>query len=139
MSVKQRNLDRLKAGYAAWNESKGGSLDVWAEVMADTFCFNEIDETTPGLEFAVDRMSKEEALKNLSAIFDQWDMVHYTPETYVCEDDRIAMFGRCAYRNKATGKVADCRIACLWRFEGEKAVELTEIFDSAVAARAAMA
>ena len=64
-------------------------------------------------------------------------MVHYTPETFVCEADRIAMFGRSAFRHRDTGNIADLRMSGLWRFEAGKAVALTEIFDSAVAVRAA--
>ncbi|MGD9502514.1 MAG: nuclear transport factor 2 family protein [Methyloceanibacter sp.] len=66
-------------------------------------------------------------------------MDHYTPQHFVCEGESIAMFGVCAYRHKGTGKTAECRIACLWRFRDGKAVEMTEIFDTARAVAAAIA
>ena len=47
------------------------------------------------------------------------------------------MFGKCAYRNKKTGKTAECRIANLWKFENGKAVALTDVWDTALAAAAA--
>ena len=56
---------------------------------------------------------------------------HWSPEVYICEGDHIAMFGRCGWKNKATGKVADVRTAHLWKFKAGKVIEFTELFDSA--------
>ncbi len=131
------NLDRLKTAYAAWNDTRGRSRDVWGAMMADPFQLNLVDENSPGLNFARDAVSRDEALNYLTAIFDEWEMEHYTPETYVSEGDQIAMFGTCCFRHKMTGKPAELRMACLWRFEDGKAVSLVEILDSAVAAAAA--
>lgn len=64
-------------------------------------------------------------------------MVYYRPRTFVADDDSIAMFGSCAYRHKQTGNTSECLIACLWEFEGDRAVRLTEVFDTAKAAAAA--
>ena len=58
-------------------------------------------------------------------------MDHWTPEVFVCEGDKIAMFGSCGWTNKANGRSAEARIAHLWRFRDGKIVEMTEIFDSA--------
>ena len=133
----QDNLTRLKAGYAAWHDRKGDSLDVWREMMDESFTLASMDESTPGLGFATDRHSRDESLAYLGAIFDEWEMVHYTPETFVDDGDNIAMFGTCGYRNKATGKVAECRIANLWKFRNGKAISMMDVWDTAVAAAAA--
>ena len=133
------NLARLKAAYAAWNDRKGDSIEVWRELMGEPFRLGSVSaETVADLGFAGERHSKDDAIEYLTAIFEHWEMVHYTPQHYVGDDERIAMFGMCAFRNKRTGKVAECRIACLWRFENGKAVELIDVFDSAVAAAAAV-
>ena len=47
------------------------------------------------------------------------------------------MFGTCAWKNKATGKTAECMISNLWRFEDGKVVEFIDLFDSAAAIEAA--
>jgi ketosteroid isomerase-like protein len=135
----ETNLDKLRRGYAAWNDKLGDSLDVWREIMAEDFRLASIDEKAPGMRFAVDRASREDALDYLAAIFDDWEMVHYTPETYVCDGDQVAMFGKCAYRYRKTGKVAECRIAGLWKFRDGLAVELTDIWDTAKAVSATAA
>ena len=133
---RKTNLDKLKKAYAAWHEKKGDCLDVWRKLMAKNFKLASISEKTPGLAFAADRNSREESLKYLAGIFDEWEMLYYKPDTFVSEDDHVAVFGKCAYRYKKTGKEAHVRIACLWRFKGDKLVEMTEIFDTALAARA---
>ena len=131
------NLDRLKEAYAAWNDTRGESRDVWAAMMAEQFAINHVDEKSPGLTFAKDSLTRAEALDYLSAIFDEWEMLYYRPEHYVGEGDSIAMFGRCGFRHKGTGRDAEMRMACLWRFDGDKAVSLTEVCDTAVAMKAA--
>jgi ketosteroid isomerase-like protein len=135
--ARQENLDRIKAGYVAWHERKGDALDVWRPLMAENFTLVSMDESTPGLSFAVDRHSREEALAYLKGIFDHWEMIHYTPETFVADDDNVAMFGKCSYRNKKTGKAVECRIANRWKFEDGKAVAMTDVWDTALAAAAA--
>ena len=131
------NLARLKVAYAAWNERKGNSLEVWRELMHPSFRLASWGQGAPGLDFAVPRNSREEALLHLSAILDDWSMIHFTPHTFVSEGDHIAMFGTCAYTNKRTGKKAECNVAGLWRFENGQAVEFTDMFDTAIAAAAA--
>lgn len=96
-------------------------------------------EDAAGLDFAKDRTSKAGMVEYLTALEGAWDMVHFTAERFVSEDDQIAVFGYCAWRNKATGKTAQARFGHLWRFQNEKAVEFVEIFDSARAAKAATA
>lgn len=133
-----RDLARLKAAYAAWSEQGPNALPVWRDLLADDFSISSVDgRTMPAIEFSVGSGARDEALAYLWGIFDQWDMVHYTPEAFVSEGDRIAVFANCAFRNKATKKVAAFRIATLWRFRDGKAVELVEVFDTAPALEAA--
>jgi ketosteroid isomerase-like protein len=131
------NLERLQAAYAAWGSTGLEALDLWRDLMSDDFHYVSIDDQAPGLSFAARRNGREDAIGYLTGIFEQWDMVYYRPATFVAEGDKIAMFGSCAYRNKATGRQADCLITCLWEFEGDHAVRMTEVFDTAKAAAAA--
>lgn len=137
MNHTENNLARLKAIYAAWHDRKGDCLDLFRDIMADQIVLRSMDENQPGLAFATDCCTRDQALGYLGGIFRDWDMEYYTPDHYLADGDRIAVFGRCGYRNKATGKLADCRIATMWRFEGDKAVEFIDIFDSARAVAAA--
>ena len=131
------NLERLKALYQAWHDTKGGSVDMWLDLMADDVDVRNIGEEGEGLGFAKDRRSKAEAREYFEAILEFGTMVHWTPETFVADDDHIAMFGQCAWRNKATGKIAEGRTAHLCRFRDGLIVEFTEVFDTARAVAAA--
>lgn len=141
MTHTAQNLARLKNLYVSWDACKGDCLHLFEELLADRVSLGSMDQSQPGLAFAAERVGvpRAEALRYFAGIFDQWEMVFYHPDHFVAEGDRIAMFGVCAYRNRATQKVAECRIACLWRFEGDKAVEFIDVFDSARAVAAATA
>lgn len=134
----KQELNALKDAYAAWGTVQERAIPKWRALMAEDFKLGSVDKQAPGLDFAAHCNCADEAIGYLSGIFKDWKMRHYTPEHYVCQGDLIAMFGRCGYTHKTTGKDAECRIACLWRFEDGKAVAMTEIFDSAAAAAAAV-
>ena len=72
-----------------------------------------------------------------SSLLEQWDMIHFTPERFVSDGDEIAVFGYCAWKNKASEKGAQVRVAHLWTFRDNKVIDLVEVFDSARAAEAA--
>ncbi len=131
-----KNLQALKAAYQAWHDSKGHSKDTWLELMGDQVHIHSVGEQSPGLEFARDRFSKTEAVDYLLAVLKDWEMVYWSPDVFVEQGDRIAMFGRCAWSFRTTGKVADTDVSHLWRFVDGKIIELIEIFDSAKAVAA---
>ena len=130
------NLDQLKSAFATWNESNG-AVSPWLDLFDDEVCICSMDETSAGLSFAEDRRSKEQAVGYFDSLLRDWQMVHWTPETYICDGDKIAMFGRCPWTYKATGKTAEVRAAHLWQFRGDKVIQFTEVFDSGRAAAAA--
>jgi ketosteroid isomerase-like protein len=133
-----QNLTNLKAVYSAWGMGgKTANLGSLEAMMADNFRIASVDEKSPGMAFAVDRHSKEASIGYLKGIFDEWEMIHFTPKTFLEDGDHIAMFGMCKYRHKKTGKDAECHISALWEFKDGKVVSLTDIFDSAKAAAAA--
>ncbi len=130
-------LTKLKAAYRAWHDTKGGNTEAWLELMDDQVCIHAVNEESPGLKFATDCGTKQEAVEYFTAIVEHWDMLHWTPDVFVEQGDSIAMFGRCSWRNRATGKAADVATAHLWRFRDGRAVEFRDVFDSAQAVRAA--
>lgn len=137
--MSEDNLARLKAAYRRWHDSRGADTGAWLDLASDDMRLFSTSAATPQLAFAGHRNSKAEVVDYLTAILKDWAMVHYSPETFVSEGDRIVMFGRCAWAHKATGKIAEVHIAHLWRFSGTEVVELTEVFDTARAAAAATA
>lgn len=125
------NAEALKAAYQVWNDKKGLDTSGWLALISDNMRIASMGAENKALAFAANRSNREEAVAYLAAITKDWTMVHWTPQTYVSEGNRCAMFGTCAWASKATGKVAEVAIAHLWEFDDGKAVSLTEIFDSA--------
>ena len=133
------NLTRLKAAYQAWHDTKGASQNVWLDLLDDTVVLQSVGEEAAGLSFCEDGRCKQDVVAYMSALLETWTMIHFTPETYVCQGDDVAMFGHCAWRNKATGRDVEVSVAHLWTFQDGKVAKLREIFDSARAAAAAAA
>ena len=134
------NLDNLRAAYRAWHDSKAGSGNVWLDLMSDDVDFRSSGSPDhPALAFATHRKTKQEVVGYFTALNREWLMQHFTTETYVGGGDLIAVFSRCAYTHKTTGKTFDVSIAHLWQFQAGRAVAITEIFDSARVIAAATA
>ncbi len=131
------NLERLKAAFKAWHDSKGASQQAWLDIMSDSVVIRSTGAPVQALAFAGHRHSKEGAVAYMTSLLGTWSMVHWTPETFVENGDRIAVFATCAWTNKATGKTAEVRIAHLWQFKDGKIASLDEIFDTGAAIAAA--
>ncbi len=130
------HLERLKAAYAEWDRTKGGNHEQWLEVLGENMHIRSVGGENAGLEFAAPCSSKQDALRYFTGLLGAWDMIHWTPEVFVDGGNQIAMFGKCAWRNKASGKDIEVAIAHLWTFESDGAVAMTEVFDTARAVAA---
>ena len=126
-----RSLTDLTAAYRAWHESKGADRDCWLNLMGDEVSIHSMGGDGAGLDFAKDCHSKAEAVDFMATIPKDWQMIHWTPNVFVEDGDRIAMFGRCGWTCRKTVRDAEVDIAHLWRFADGKIVDLIEIFDSA--------
>jgi ketosteroid isomerase-like protein len=135
--TESNNMTALKEAYRRWDTSKGASKEAWLELMADEVRIRSVNEHEAGLSFAKNRYSRNEAVDYLAALLKDWEMIHWTPDTFVEDGNRIAMFGRCAWTFRDTGASAEVDIAHLWQFDGNKIIELREVFDSAKAIAAA--
>jgi uncharacterized protein len=125
------NLDRLKAAYQAWHDSKGARPEIWLDLMADKVHIQSLGAEAQPLAFAQERRSKADAVEYFAGLARHWTMVHWTPQTFVTEGDRIAVFADCAWTNKQTGKTVETPSAHLWTFEQGRATSVIELFDSA--------
>ena len=130
------NLDRLKAAYQAWHDTKGDP-NVWLDLMDDDFHLESMGGDANAISFAEARNSKQEAVAYFADLTKGWKMISWSPHTFVDDGEAISMFGQCAWMHRTTGKIAEVRIAHLWKFRNGKAVGLTEVFDSFRAVAAA--
>jgi uncharacterized protein len=135
-TIEQSPADRLKQAYAAWSDSKGADAG-WLDLLADDAEMHSV--LTPELpdDFAAaPRRGKAAAMEYVQTLGRDWEMLHFTPERFIDAGDDVVMVGRCAWRNRATGRIVDTPKVDVWHFEGGKAVSFLEMFDSLAFVRA---
>ena len=127
---------RLSEAYALWSESGGTRSDHWIALLSDTIEMRSV--LTPDLpdDLAADRRSLAGALEYFQTVARDWEMIHFTVESFVDGGDDVVMVGRCAWRNRATSRVVDTPKVDVWHFEDGKAVRFLEMFDSLAFVRA---
>ena len=131
------NLESFKTIYERWAHCKGLDTSCWLDALADNVVLRSVASDGPGLAFTQDRHSRNDVAAYFTGLSKDWLMEHWTPETFICDGDNIAMFGTCGWTNKTTGKTANVRAAHHARYENGKIVEFTEIFDTGRAIAAA--
>ncbi|HEX4736272.1 MAG TPA: nuclear transport factor 2 family protein [Allosphingosinicella sp.] len=134
----QSNLDRLRSIYENWDSSKGGSaaeiLDLFDE---DVEMRSALGSDVPSA-VAGTHVKKAEAKAYFEGLLRDWEMISYEVERYIVdrEGDEIVMVGRCAWRNKATGRELDTPKIDVCTFRDGKIVRFQESYDTLAFARA---
>ena len=128
--------DQLRQAYAAWSESKGTD-HAWLDLLADDVEMRSV--LTPELpdDFAAPpRRGKAGAMEYVQTLGRDWEMIEFVCERFIDAGDDVVMVGRCAWRNRATGKVVDTPKVDVWHFANGRAASFLEMFDSLAFVRA---
>ncbi|HKU95339.1 MAG TPA: nuclear transport factor 2 family protein [Vineibacter sp.] len=131
------NLTLIENAYAMWGGDKGKSFAHWMDLMDDNVHWRSLAGGATGMEFTADCDCKNDVIRYFTRLAEDWEMVHYSPEHYVAQDDWIVMRGRCGWRHRRTGKEVDMPKADFLRLKDGKIVEFHEFYDTAAALAAA--
>ena len=131
MTDGQANLDKLRTAFGEWDDTKGGSIDTWLELMADEVDFRSLANGEGAVPWTETRSTRDEVRAYLVDLTSAFAMDHYTVEQYVCDGDTIVSVGATAWHNKATGKRIESPIVTVWRFKEGKVVSFFEYYDTA--------
>jgi len=131
------HVAKLKEAYREWNDSKGASVNHWMELFSDHIVFRSLAGGAPGMEFTKQCSSKEDVKRYFAGLTADWQMLHYTPEYFIADGDRVAVKSTCAWQNKHNGKIIDTPKADFFLFSGDQVVEFFEFYDTAKALAAA--
>jgi uncharacterized protein len=131
MGSEASNVERLTEAYARWSESKGGSVDHWMTLVADDIQFGSLAQGAPRVTFLRSYSNRDALADYFAGVLTDWEMLHYSADEFVAQDDRVVMRGSMAWRNKQTGRVVETPKVDYWRFQGGKAVEFYEYYDTA--------
>ncbi|MEM1049741.1 MAG: nuclear transport factor 2 family protein [Pseudomonadota bacterium] len=132
MSQETANKAILKEAYRQWHESKGGSVDVWMDCMADHIRFSSLANGTKGAEFTAPVQSKSDLKTYFEGLQNDFEMIHYTVDRFIAEGDSVVAIGSTSWRSKKTGKVVESPKCDVVRFENGKIVAFSEFYDTAM-------
>ncbi len=131
MGNETKNVEVLKDAYARWHASKGGSVDHWMTIVAENVRFGSLAQGAPQVPFTRTHTNREALREYFGGLLGDWEMIHYTVDEYIAQDDAVFARGSTAWRNKKTGKVVDTPKADFWRFRDGEVVEFYEYYDTA--------
>ena len=136
MSQEAQNVAILEQAYADWSASKGSSGDRWAAIFAHNFKFGSIAQGGHGAAYLTAYQSRDDLAAYFGGLTRDWEMLEYTTDHFVAQDDRVVMIGHCSWRFRQNGKVVSTPKADSWRFADGKVVEFYEFYDTAQLAAA---
>ena len=128
--TQDQNIETLKRCYAAWHDTRGGSVDAWLEIVSDDFQLRSMAGGRPGVEFTAPRDSRDELAKYLAGLTEAWEMEYYRIDRYIADEAMVVALGATAWVNKATGKRVETLKADFWTFNNGKAISFLEFYDS---------
>src|SRR5690242_6957888 len=137
MATPAQHVKILKKAYRRWHATKGKDSAVWLDIMADRIRVRSLAEGRPEAAFAITIKSRQDFQQYFDNLARDWEMVHYTTGTFVAQGDHVAMLGSTSWTNRKTGRRFDTMKADFWTFRRGKAVELTELYDTAAIVAAA--
>src|ERR1700752_4316570 len=100
MSSPAENVAKLKDAYRQWHESKGGSVKLWLDLMADHVRVRSLAAGAPEARFASEVTSKADFERYFKGLLEDWEMIDYTTSVYRAEGDHVAMRGSTARRTR---------------------------------------
>ena len=137
MTQENDNVALLKDAYAQWAGQNGMDCECWMNIIAEDVTLSSLANGSPEMAFSAPRSNKSQILDYLRELGRDWEMVAFDMGDFIAEGDRVVAIGRVAWRNKATGKIADTSKVDIWRFQDGKVVEMAEFYDTARAFAAA--
>ena len=132
MSIEDENTAIVRTAFEAWHACKGRSTDCWTNVMADQVNFRSLADGREDLAFTEERKSKAEVLQYLAGLNEMFEMLHYTIDYYVAQNDRVVAVGSTSWKRRGTDNSFDTPKVDVIRLENGKIVEFSEYYDTAM-------
>jgi ketosteroid isomerase-like protein len=124
-------LERLRAAYREWHDTRGASHESWLALMADDVRLHSIADGAPGAEFSARRAGRAAARAYFAGLLADWEMLHFTPETFHIDGVYAVVFSSAAWRNRATGRTVETPVIHRMRFENGLVADVFEFYDTA--------
>ena len=80
------NVEKLRYAYKAWHDSRGASVPVWLDLVADDVVLRSVADGAPGMEFSAPRRGRAELQHYFAGLARDWEMIHYTADEFFTFD-----------------------------------------------------
>jgi ketosteroid isomerase-like protein len=137
MGTTADNLAKLKDAYRQWHETRGRSVKVWLDLVADDVKVRSLAAGAPAAPFTGAINSKQQFQRYFDGLLADWEMINYKTGLFIAEGEHVAMLGSTAWRHRKTGREVDTPKADFWTFRDGKVVEFHELYDTAALIAAA--
>jgi ketosteroid isomerase-like protein len=137
VNTPDENVAKLRDAYRQWHDTRGGSTQVWLDLMADDVRMRSVSEGAGGMDFTRPSSGRAGAEKYFAGLVADWELIRFTADEFIAQGDRVVVLSLVAFRHRGTGKVAESPKADVFRFRDGKVVEFFEFFDTAAAFAAA--
>ena len=138
MGDEQSNTEILQTAYAKWHDTKGGSVDHWLSILSDNVDFRSLADGEGGLNFTKTVESRADMERYFAGLTTDMEMIHYTVDQYIAQDDRVVAMGTTSWRVKATGKTFTTPKVDVVRFKDGQIISFFEYYDTAKIVAATM-
>jgi ketosteroid isomerase-like protein len=131
VSAQHDNVGKLRKAYQLWHDTRGGSVQHWLDLMADDVCMRSLPAGVPEMAFTKANRGKAEAADYFAGLAADWEMVHFTPEEFIAQGDRVVVLSTVAFRYRKTAILVESPKADVFRFRDGLVVEFFEFLDTA--------
>ena len=128
--AENENVTKLRKAYAFWNDNLGASNQQWMDLMDENVQFRSLAGGSPGMEFTLDCNGKKDLTRYFAGLASDWEMIHYTPEEFISDGDRVVVLSRTGWKSKKTGKSVETPKADIFLFKNGKIVDFFEFYDT---------
>ncbi len=106
-------------------------MQEWMNLMDDSILFRSLAGGAAGMEFTLDCHGKQDLLRYFAGLGNDWEMIHYTPEEFISEGDRVVVISTCGWKSRKSGKSVETPKCDIFRFKEGKIVDFYEFYDTA--------
>ena len=132
-SQSEINKNIVREAFEKWDETKASKvgIDHWRGILSDKIKFKSLANGANGAKFTELVLSRDDMERYFEGLTGTMDMLYYTIDHYIAEDDKVVCVGKTAWKVKATGEVYETPKCDVVTFEDGKIVAFYEYYDTA--------
>lgn len=128
--TEKENVAILKEAYDYWSKNKEQAFENWMNLLSDEVQFKSLADGHQGMEFTRACHCKNDVLRYFQELAGEWEMIEYTVDEYIAQNDRVVAIGSCHWRYIRTGKEVKTPKVDIITMKDSKIVSFFELYDT---------